>query len=301
MFRHAALRLALAVVAVTVVVAVVAALVGGDDRTFVPSSAVAQAAETTQQVPGASIDMRGTMTIDGLDEPMHFRMSGVQDTAGKSAHMTGEYTDMPAGTPGKRDDGSIPIASIVVMPNVYMKSPIFSAGLPDGKSWMSYDVVEVGKQFGTGDPTRFGQDDPMATVKLLRASGNRVEKVGTERVRGVSTTHYRGKVELRKLPDTMPAAQRAEARKGIERLIDLIGTDSYPVEVWVDRRHLLRRMRMQMQMKIAQVDKTMKMDISMDLFDFGRKPKAKAPPKDDVYDVTDQAAAAAAKQQGQTP
>lgn len=286
------------VVAVTAITAVVFALVGGDDRTFVPSSAVAEAASTTEQVPGASIDLTGEMTVDGLDQPMHFHMKGVQDTTGKSARMAGEYTDMPAGVPGRRDDGSIPVASVVVMPKVYMKSPIFSAGLPDGKSWMSYDVVETSKQLGAGDPTRFAQGDPMAPVKMLRASSRRVERVGTERVRGFSTTHYRGKIELRRLPDTLPAAERPQSRKQIERLIELAGTDSYPVEVWVDRRHLLRRMRMTMNMKIPNVGKTMKMVMTIELFDFGHKAKAKAPPKDDVYDVTDQAAAAAKEQLG---
>lgn len=298
MLRHAAVRLALAVVAVTAVAVVVLALAGRDDRTFVPSSAVAEAASTTQQVPGASIDITGEMTVDGLDQAMHFRMHGVQDTAGKSARLAGEYTDMPAGTPGRRDDGSIPVAEVVVMPRFYMKSPLLSAGLPDGKSWLSYDIVSATKQLGAGDPTRFSQGDPMAPVKMLRASSRRVERVGTERVRGFSTTHYRGKIELRQLPDTLPAAERAESRKQIERLIELAGTASYPVEVWVDRRHLLRRMRMTMKMKLPNVGKTMKMVMTIELFDFGRKSRSKAPPKDEVYDVTDQAAAAAKQQLG---
>jgi hypothetical protein len=167
-----------------------------------------------------------------------------------------------------------------------MTSPLFDSQLPDGKKWLGYDVAKTGRQLGIGDPTQYNQGDPMQTLDNLRATSDRVEKVGSEDVRGVSTTHYRATVELRRLPNIVPPDQRESARRSAERLIELAGTDSYPVEVWIDRRHMVRRVSLSMNMKVGQTDRRMTMDMTIEMFDFGPKPVPKAPPADEVYDVT---------------
>jgi hypothetical protein len=282
----------LALLGVVALVAVVLAAAGsGGSANLVSGSAVAQAAEATAKLPGSSLAMHITMDLDGLPHPIEAQMTGVSNNRKGTARMSGYYLHMPSGVPGADADGKVPFESVAVLPRIYMKSPLLASQIQDGKQWLSYDVAKTGQALGIGDPTRFNQSgDPTQTLRNLRATSDRVERLGTEDVRGVATTHYRGTVELRRLPDLLPAEKRDAARKSVDRMIELAGTDSYPMEIWIDRKHLVRRFKLTMNMKMAQVgDKRMKMEITTDMFDFGPKPVAKAPPEDEVYDVTAQA------------
>jgi hypothetical protein len=289
MLRRLTVSITVIIICAVAAIALVFAGKGGDAN-LVSGSAIAEAASATSKVAGASISMHIVMKIDGVSKPIDADMTGVSSERTRSARMSGAYTGFPKAIPGARADGSLPIEEVVILPRIYMKSPVFASKLPDGKEWFSYDLAKAGKQIGIGDPTQFSQGDPMEAVNNLRATSDRVERVGTEDVRSVSTTHYRAKVELRKVPDLLPAAQREEARKSIDHLIELTGTDSYPVEVWIDRHHMVRRTRMSMDMKVGQTGRKMKMDMTVEMFDFGRKPQPKAPPADKVYDATSLAA-----------
>jgi hypothetical protein len=270
---------------VVVVLVLVMSSGGGGGGDLVSGSALADAAKATQRVPGASVSMDETVEAGGLSKPLRIRLHGVENMRQRAADLVGAYTEFPRKVPGQRADGSLPVETIVLIPHVYMRSPLFGSALPSGKSWLDLDLAKVGRRLGLGDPTQFGNNtDPGQTVRALRAVSSRVERLGTENVRGVATTHYRGKVELRRLPAVTPAAQRPAARRMVAKLTQLIGTDSYPIEVWVDRRHLMRRARMVMDMKVQGTH--VREDMTTDMFDFGPKQKIKPPPASDVYDAT---------------
>jgi hypothetical protein len=276
------------VIAAACVVAVVAVLVlvvsgGGKDTTLVSGSALADAADATGQVPGASVSMDGTVTVEGALEPIRIRMHGVQNTRQRAADLVGQYENFPKHVPGQNADGSVPVEGVTILPHIYMKSPLFSRALPPGKSWLDIDLAKTGKELGIGDPTQLGPSDPSQLVQNLRAVSSRVERVGTESVRGVATTHYRAQVELRRLPAVAPRAKREQARRSSARLIQLIGTDSYPIEAWVDAHHLVRRMKLKMAMKIQ--GHSLTQDLTFELFDFGPKHRIKAPPADQTFEA----------------
>jgi hypothetical protein len=280
------LRIA-AVLAVLVVVAVLALTVsGGSDTQFVSGSAIAGAARATQKVPGATVTMDAKFDIDGLAKPMGMRLEGVMDTRGRSTRMAGSYVNVPQKVPGASPGGTIPIEVVSLAPDVYMKSPLFGSALPDGKTWLHVDFAAQGKKLGIGDPTQFGQSDPSETVSNLQATSDRVERVGKESVRGTPTTHYRAKIEMRKLPALVPAARRAAARQSIQKLIQLTGTDSYPIDVWVDQHQLVRRTRYTMDMKLPPQNQHMHVDITTEMYDFGPKPKAQRPPANETFEAS---------------
>ncbi len=239
------------------------------------SSALADAASATQRVAGTSTSVEGTVDTEGLPEPLHIGLHGIQNTRQRAADLVGTYENLPKQVPGQDANGRIPVETITILPDLYMKSPLFDAAVPRGK-WLHIDIAKAGKQIGIGDPTQFGSGDPSQALQTLRALSSRVEQVGTEDVRGVPTTHYRATVELRRLPSVTPPARRAAAKQSADKLIQLIGADSYPMEVWVDRRHLVRRMRIRMTMTVQ--GRSLKQDMTIDLFDFGPKRKIKPPP-----------------------
>jgi hypothetical protein len=257
---------------------------GGGGGELVSGSALAQAARATERVPGATVSIDQVVTGGPLPKPMDAHLHGIQNTRQQAADIVGAYRNFPGKVPGQRADGAIPVEVVLIAPHMYLRSPLFARGLPAGKSWRHVDLVKVGRKLGIGDPTQFDTNDPTRGVGALRAISSRVERVGSESVRGVVTTHYRSTVELRKLPAVVPPSKRADARRSIERLIQLSGTDSYPMEVWIDRHHLVRRMRFVLEMKIQ--GQSLKYVTTTEMYDFGPKQKIKPPPAGDVYDVT---------------
>ncbi len=266
---------------VLVVVGVLALTLSGgsSDSQFVSGSAIAQAARATQKVPGATVSMEAKVSVAGLAKPLDMRLEGVMNRSGHSARMAGTYANLP------NQAGTVPIEMVSIVPDIYMKSPLFAKVVPGGK-WLHIDVAQQGKKLGIGDPTAFGQSDPSKAVSNLQATSDRVERVGTENVRGTTTTHYRATIEMRKLPALAPPASRASARQSVDRLIQLTGTDSYPIDVWVDKHQLVRRTHFTMKMKVPPQNQQMTMDMTMDMYDFGPKPKAKRPPAADTVDAS---------------
>jgi hypothetical protein len=274
-------------VVVLVAVAVLALVVtggGGSDTTLVSSSAIAQAARETEKVPGATTAVDGKITVSGLSKPIEMHLEGVEDMRRKSARVVGTYSNFPTQVPGAAPDGTIPVEIVSLPPDVYVKSPLLGSAVPHGKSWLHMNFDRLGKRLGVVSPGQFGQQDPRETLRNLRATSDRVEQLGRERVRGVETTHYRATVQIRKLEALAPASQRVAVRAKTERMVELLGADSFPIEVWIDSRHLVRRTRLLM--KMHQKGEAITMDMTADMYDFGPKPQAKRPPADEVYDVS---------------
>jgi hypothetical protein len=79
-------------------------------------------------------------------------------------------------------------------------------------------------------------------------------------------------------------AQRKQARKGMQTMLDQVGSKTLPFEVFIDRDGLLRRMKMVMNMRVAGDQVVMKMQT--DYSDFGVAVDVQAPPASSVLDVT---------------
>jgi hypothetical protein len=77
-----------------------------------------------------------------------------------------------------------------------------------------------------GSPTK-----PTDVLERVLAASEDIAVVGTEDVRGVETTHYRARVDLRKLP----SSERPEDK------LELPGGRFVPVELWIDDESRLRR------------------------------------------------------------
>jgi hypothetical protein len=281
--NRSTLVLALAAVVAVVVLALVATGGGGSDATLVSSSAIAQAAQATEKVPGATISTDAKITGSGLSKPLEMHLEGVESLRPRSARVVGTYANFPKRVPGAGPDGTIPVEIVSLPPDVYVKSPLLASAVPDGKSWLHVNIDQMGKRLGIASPSQFGQQDPSQLLRNLGALSDRVEEVGRERVRGVDTTHYRATVQLRKLDALARGPEKAAVRQESKRMIQLLGTDSYPIEAWIDSRHLVRRIRFAM--KVHQQGESFAMDMTADMYDFGPKPKAKRPPADDVYDA----------------
>ena len=171
----------------------------------------------------------------------------------------------------------------------YMRFPVLSQLLEGGKEWVKFDIEEIGKAQGIdlSQFAQFGQADPSQALQYLRAVSGEVEDKGTEEVRGVSTTRYEAKVDLRKFPDVLPDDQREAAEESVDTLIEQLGGESeLPMEVWIDDDGLIRRQRFNFSFD-PETGPGYSFRYDMELYDFGVEVNVQPPPEEDTADLGD--------------
>jgi hypothetical protein len=273
-----------ALVSVLAAVAVAATLAacgsGGDDS--VGPGAIAEAATTTGSVKGAAVSIKATMTADALGgRPLSFTGAGYQDLRHRAGAYTLDLSQMAQASGA--EPGKLKMQTVYLHDWMYIRSPLFEGKLPGGKPWMAIDLRRSLKSKGIDPAALTQQQNPTDYLRYLRATSGDVTRVGQERVRGVQTTHYKATVDLRRTPKL--------DRRSAERLVQLGGSATIPTEVWVDRHHLVRRMRLQMAVKMpanagAAAGQQAKVDETVELYNFGPKQRVVAPPRDEVFDAT---------------
>jgi hypothetical protein len=260
-------RLALLLVPLALVLTACGGVQGGGGLSADPVAAAAsktrkQGSErvtflmTGQSASGETLSMRGrgVFNNDGSG-----RMSFDVSSAAKQAH------------------GDVVSTSDYVL---YMRSDVFASKLPDGKSWVKFDLEKLSKKAGLDLASLDDAQQGNATSALdaLRGAGE-TTKVGREAVTGVPTTHYHAIVDLEKAADQAPEKQRDALRK----IVDLTGTKEMPIDVWIDRKGLVRKM--EYEQKLDDRGGTTK--LSYVLSGFGPSIPVEPPPSDQVSDILD--------------
>lgn len=132
--------------------------------------------------------------------------------------------------------------------------------------------------------SQFGQSNPAGTLIYVDGAKS-VRRVGTEKLRGVQTTHYKGVGDIRLLKERAPA----DVPPSIETLDRWLESATFPMDVWIDAEALIRWMSVKMpyaddvpfQVPFESVES------SMEYFDFGVPVSVKFPPPSKVEDITD--------------
>jgi hypothetical protein len=266
--------------------AVSAAVSGCGASSSITGDQVAKAAAATTSKHGSKVSLVIAMSSDQLPQTIHMTGQGVLDPVSRKARLTLDMSEL-AGLSGSGLKASqLKATEILDGTAFYMRIPLLDGKLPGGKKWMKIDIAKAGKALGLnlGQLSQPGQD-PSQQLAYLRTVSD-AKKVGTDTIRGVRTTHYHGLVKLDDYPKLLPKDQQAGARAAIKRLEKLSGSNSYPVDAWVGKDGLLRRMALTMNMDPTGSGQTLKMQMQEDLFDFGTPVDATPPSDDDVYDAT---------------
>ena len=189
---------------------------------------------------------------------------GVIDPANKKARIT-----MEMAMPGM---GRMQIEEVLDGLTMYMKLDGLGDRLPGGKPWIKLDLEKLGDAAGLdmqalmqgsgGDPTQYLQ-----YLEAVKDS----KQMGTERVNGVETTHWRATVDVGKLSKDL--AKQA-------------GVDTIPVDAWIDGDGRVRRQVM------AWSQQQGSMAITVDFVRFGVPVEVTAPPAAQVTDMSALAGAA---------
>lgn len=257
---------------------------GGTDT--LSSAAVAKAADATVAKGGTRISLQSDATFPGGAGQLKMSGEGVVDGRTQQGRLTLRATSAPAGESRDTLGQEVVFDKLVL----YLRSPLFAAALRGGKKWVRIDLSRAGKAAGIdlASLTQSGQD-PSQSLRLLRAVSGDITEIGKEDVRGVSTTHYKATIDLRKYPGTVPAEDRAAARATVKTLTRALGGSTSPVEFWIDEDDLVRRYAQSLKVETAGGTGTIEQRV--DYYDHGTEIDVIIPPARDVQDFTDIAAA----------
>ena len=215
---------------------------GGDVTSLDP---VAEAAAKTKDVAGAHFVM--TATISGDGERLEFRGPGEIADHGRTLHMR---MSMPAEILGMKGLSGKDVTFDVIGHGKYF----YFRGGP-------FDELAGGKwvRMRDDDPSfDLGQNDPSRMLDYLRATSE-VEERGSERIRGIDTTHYDARIQLDKVAERVSP----EAQRGLRKLVQGSGIKELPIDVWIGDDGLVRRLAMDWHPQGGSIV------TQVDLFDFG--------------------------------
>ena len=238
---------------------------------------VVSSASATQDAGSANMAM--VMRMSGGAQDVTINAKGAFDFESGRGAMTMDMGDLGAqmgmGKIEMRTDGT----------TIYMKMP---AQMKPPTPWVKMDLDTMTGVPGMGQLQQFNNNDPRATMELLRGVAD-VEEVGSEEIRGTQATHYKATVDLEKAIAEAPE----ETKKAMRQQFKLLGLTEMPVDVWIDEEGLLRRQEITMDLSnvdtggapAGQVPTSMFM--RMELFDFGTEVDVEPPPAGQVTDMAD--------------
>jgi hypothetical protein len=266
--------------AVCAVAAVTGALAGcGGGSQAVALDPVAAAATKTQhagaarirytlaiaapQLPGGTVRINGNGVIDGTSGSADFDLGSALQAAG-----------LPAGS-SMREIYLKQGGDYVV----YLQPGALASRIPGGKHWLELDLSKLGKSAGVDlDQLMSGsQLQPTDVLSMLKTEGASVRKVGSEKIDGTPTTHYHVTVNL---------AKALEAKGLTSPMLAGIAAEmpSVPEDVWIGSDGLVRRIKLAYGLRHHGT--SMRMEMAMDLYDYGVDVTIAAPPSNEVFDAT---------------
>ncbi|MFC9060551.1 LppX_LprAFG lipoprotein [Streptomyces sp. NPDC057074] len=246
---------------------------GGTDESpkMTPAAAVAKAAKNTEEIDSIRYRMTGRTPEEGrVKAEAQMR---IKPTLAMSMKMTA------------LDQGGGASAEIrLVDKAMYIGGGAEAAKEMDGKSWMKFDLSALGAgeeldQLGSASQA----DKNPATESTFLTGAEDVEKVGTETVDGVETTHYKGTVTVADLEKTLAdedKATREKRQKSLEQY-EKMGVDRLTMDLWVDGDDQTKQFRMR-----GEADKG-PLDMTFTFLGFNEPVKVTAPPAKDTMDLAE--------------
>ncbi|MEU0222746.1 DUF1396 domain-containing protein [Streptomyces sp. NPDC006284] len=244
---------------------------GEESPKMTPAAAVAKAAKNTEEIDSLRYRMTGRAPEEGRVEA-EAEMQ-IKPTLAMSMKMTA------------LDQGADAKAEIrLVDKAMYIGGGAAAAKEMDGKSWMKFDLAAMGADDELNQLGGASQADknPAAESTFLTGAKD-VEKVGTETVDGVETTHYKGTVTLAELEKALgdeDKATREKRQKSLEQYKKM-GLDKLTMDMWIDGDDHTKQFRMR-----GKADKG-PLDMTITFLGFNEPVKVTAPPAKDTVDLAE--------------
>jgi hypothetical protein len=237
---------------------------GRAEKLIAASADKADAAGTARMHGKITVALRG-------ESPTDIAMDGVMDFRNRAYEFVVDYGKLAGAQGVKMQVRVVDGLSYMRFEGLTGETGRTLGQMMGGKQWLKVDPA----QLGMGSSESFGDTNPNSAMDALRGMSD-PKVVGTERVRGVETTHYRGTLDLNRALAKLPEG----ASGPLGRVRDTLEGD-WNLDVWVGPDGLSR--------KVAMDVDTGKMLMAEDLefSDFGAPVDLSAPPPDQVGDFGD--------------
>jgi hypothetical protein len=201
--------------------------------------------------------------------------SGVFDFARKQADIT--VTDPTGQSEEERLIGTVAYLRLPPVANI---NPALR-----GKTWIREQLTGArGSALGFGSSSGGDASDPTTVLKLVSRVAYRVDMVGTDSVRGATTTHYRATVDFAKA-----SAKSGASAQQVQRIEQLLGTRTFPVDLWIDGQGAARRIQFRFPLPKGSANSAAgpsgQVTETLEFFDFGTPVSVQPPPPSQVTDA----------------
>jgi hypothetical protein len=284
--------------ALVAVLALAAVGCGGSAVAIPELTSLTQVAQTSSAADTARFALKLEMTMPGADQKLSFGAEGGFDTPAKRAQLTFDLSSLAelfksigssfggtmTGDLGSPEDWKL--EAIQDGDTTYVKFPLIAKQLPDGKTWIKGNAKELSSADG-GQLSQFGSfagTDPRDAFGLLKAVSGSIEVVGSEKIRGVETNHYRAAVDTAKLEALVPAAKR-RSLGGIDQAAKQAGLTALPLDVWIDAERRVAKLSIDLDAKQGGSEQSVKASLVIELYDYGKPLDLELPPADQVVDA----------------
>jgi hypothetical protein len=275
----------------------VAAGCGGGSGTSAAGESIglaqlSRAAATSADASSGRFAFSFEASMPDSDEAFAFAGEGAFDAASRRGSFSFDFSSIAkllgkgffggipvSGWPDFDEPGAWQLEAIQDGDVSYVRFPALDSQLPAGKSWVRADAASTVKAQGL-DLTPFKQfdgEDRAEMLDYLRAAAGEIETVGTEELRGTSTTHYRATVDLEKYASLARPSERDDPDSFLGKALPTDGAD-IPVDVWLDGQGFVRKL----EMTLTADEGTASMDF--ELWDYGQAVAIELPPADEVID-----------------
>ena len=120
---------------------------------------------------------------------------------------------------------------------MYLRSPVLTAQLPSGKTWLRIDLTKQAAGLGVDLSSVFNAAETFAPLEHGVVA---VRRVGRQAVAGTPTTHYRAVIDVKRAARAVPAYGKQVA--AVERATG-VKLGRSPYDVWVGGDGRIRQMR----------------------------------------------------------
>ncbi|HWM10514.1 MAG TPA: hypothetical protein VNO82_14275 [Solirubrobacteraceae bacterium] len=255
---------------------------------------VAEAADKMADAGGARVD--GDMTVTSGKLEFAMRMDGAVSFEDHEAQFVMDYADNPIpGATAKdleaaRREADFPVRMVQSTEETYVSTPsVVREGREDGIRWLKIDHEKVDEEGGLdfSGVNQMSEINPNAMLRFLRTVAD-ARETGTRRIDGTPTTRYTASVDLRDYPETVEPDKREAAQRTVDALIEIWGSPTHRVHVWIDEDGLIRRE--EMTFSFTEAGEKSDARLVLDFLDVGTPQEIALPDGDEAYDISDEVA-----------
>lgn len=277
-------------------VAAVVALAGCGGETETPDpETIVQAARTTDGRGGVHVVFRAALTVEGVPQTVEFRGEGDEDRRARTSNYELDLSDFAelddsVGSPKDFRATMVKRGPVAWMRLGLLDRLLPTLGFAEGK-WLQVDLRQraesrtaAGRLFA-----QLNEQQPGLLLDYVHAA-EATERVGEETLAGVPTIRYRGRVVLDDLATKLPPDERVAVQNNANRVRETTGDDEVPIDVWIGRDALIRRIRLRYDIERSprtnqEVDG--QLEATVDLSGFGRRVVPRVPPEGQVVSVAE--------------